>query len=276
MIAWLVQSFDNRPGMFQGVPPSGLLTKAELSQLAGLKVDKRRREWLLGRWTAKWLVQAVVEAQTGRRVEMRDFRIRNTEDGVPQVVWERSDRPGLSLQISISHSGSYALCALQVGQANGLLGADIEPIEPRPAGFVDDYFVEAEANRLRMVEAGFPIDTLVTATWSAKEAALKALQLGLSVDTRSVSCLIRPLAGLSTGWRTYMVVPDLHRIPKSLPYLCGWWRAMGDYILTIVSANGQEPLSEKSLRRLFLTSALVYHSNPDRDTKSTVLSGGVL
>lgn len=39
----------------------GLLTPAEQAVFEGLKSDKRRRDWLLGRWTGKRLVQALAE-----------------------------------------------------------------------------------------------------------------------------------------------------------------------------------------------------------------------
>ncbi len=51
------------------------------------------------------------------------------------------------------------------------------------------------------------VDTLVTATWSAKEAVLKALQLGLTVDTRRVTVLCQ-FDGDLTQWTPVEVECD--------------------------------------------------------------------
>ena len=67
MIHWLLQSTDAHPDLARGHPPVGLLCKLEHARLSNLTIDKRRREWLLGRWTAKQLLQAYLEQETGAR-----------------------------------------------------------------------------------------------------------------------------------------------------------------------------------------------------------------
>ncbi|MCB8986887.1 MAG: 4-phosphopantetheinyl transferase family protein [Ardenticatenaceae bacterium] len=46
------------------------------------------------------------------------------------------------------------------------------------------------------------------AVWSAKEAVLKALHLGLTVDTRCVECLIAPVAERPSTWTPFTIGCD--------------------------------------------------------------------
>ncbi|MEZ4770263.1 MAG: 4'-phosphopantetheinyl transferase superfamily protein [Caldilineales bacterium] len=85
-------------------------------------------------------------------------------------------------------------------------------------------------------------DMLVTATWSAKESVLKALQLGLTVDTRRVTVLCQ-IAGDLTQWTPVQIDCDSAILPHpdgadgvstaASHRLDGWWRVEGDYVLTM-------------------------------------------
>ncbi|MCB0159565.1 MAG: hypothetical protein KDD83_15640, partial [Caldilineaceae bacterium] len=63
-----MQSATAAPEIEQGVAPAGLLSPAEEARLAEFTVVKRRRDWLLGRWTAKDLVRTVLAEQYGSRI----------------------------------------------------------------------------------------------------------------------------------------------------------------------------------------------------------------
>jgi 4'-phosphopantetheinyl transferase len=78
-------------------------------------------------------------------------------------------------------------------------------------------------------------ETVITAIWSAKEAALKALRLGLIVDTRSVLCSIG-WPDRSDGWANVAFTFDDHLLGlDAVPALIGWWRRMGDFVLTVAA-----------------------------------------
>ena len=70
--------------------------------------------------------------------------------------------------------------------------------------------------------------------WSAKEAALKVLRLGLRADTRWVEIAVatdtRPdgWARLTATWR------DGRELP-------GWWRRDGCYLLTVAAGHDLDP-----------------------------------
>jgi 4'-phosphopantetheinyl transferase len=255
MIAWLVQSSRDRPELARGALPAGLLSDIEREQYDKLKTDKRRRDWLLGRWAAKRLLQAVMHdagrAQSIAPLPALDsFAIVNDPDGAPRAVWRTgTDNGPCPVSLSISHSGDHA-AACVVAQPDRALGIDIERIETRPPGFAEEYFTEAEVALVRSAPAQ-DRDVLVTAIWSAKEATLKATRLGLTVDTRRVTCL--PLAtGTSQHlWRPIEVTT--HTSP-SPPRLAGSWRALDGYVLTVVA--GAQLIGGSELR---LGDTLVVH-----------------
>lgn len=264
MIHWLIQSTSIHPDLDRGIAPADLLSPVEQTHLAHLKMEKRRREWLLGRWTAKRLLQSYIEQQTGVRPPLHAVTVANDADGAPVVTLGAGWEPGLqegdsasALNLSISHCHDRALCALYVapderGVWNGArvrIGADIERIEPRSPLFVADYFTEEEIALVRRAPLASR-DRLVTLIWSAKEAALKALRLGLRVDTRRISCLIDAIEPNDTTWTSFDIRCDPQLLGASAatapwalvsdgkeqsdqPPLTGWWRTSDQYVLTM-------------------------------------------
>ncbi len=127
------------------------------------------------------------------------------------------------------------------------IGADIEGVEPRSDTFIQSYFA---ADEIRWIGQALDDEQalLATATWSAKEAVLKALHLGLTVDTRQVVCL--PATGMELsansefGWNEVYVQCDPAVLPTarqasarpSVPCdsgICAWWRRHGRFVLTL-------------------------------------------
>ncbi len=224
MITWLVQTEDDLPAL----PPAAWLSPPERERLARLRVEKRRREWLLGRWTAKRLLQAHLGGPvTGPTLDT--LAIVAAPDGAPELVAELpSTGPGSGpLRLAISHSHGRAFCAVAEHIA---VGADIERVAPRHPAFARDYFTAAELASLALAPPAAR-DTLVTAIWSAKEAALKALRLGLTVDTRHVACELAP-ASATGAWAAVRI----HCNPNlEAPPLRGWWRVSDGYVLTLAA-----------------------------------------
>ncbi len=266
MLHWLAQSADGQPDLERGIPPSGLLAAAELAAFERLATAKRRADWLLGRWTAKHLAQAVLCDQRGHPIPLAELVIAADASGVPYLI----DHPQMS--ISIGHSGRRAFCALTDG---GQVGADIEQIAPRSDAFIADYFTESERDA---VNAAAPDDrhTIANVIWSAKEAALKALHLGLTVDTRAVECrgaltlnpspsgsgtfkhadaaafeetqdartVLNPFvlttvgspAGRESGqgvWHPLTIHLDVRRLPGRPAHIDGWWCVMHGFVYTL-------------------------------------------
>ena len=83
MIHWLLQSRDDCPEIARAKAPAGLLCNQEQRRLSTLKIEKRRRDWLLGRWTAKHLVQSFLLATQELTPALHTIQIATEEDGSP-------------------------------------------------------------------------------------------------------------------------------------------------------------------------------------------------
>src|SRR5574341_1087647 len=107
MIQWLVQSAEQNSDLARGIAPAGLLHPTERAQLSRLRLAKRRREWLLGRWTAKHLLQTCLTNESHRCLPLEAIVISNDACGVPGALSECAARVA-QWALSISHSGHYA------------------------------------------------------------------------------------------------------------------------------------------------------------------------
>lgn len=200
MIHSLIETINRLPLDEGGRPSLDWLSDAEQEVYGRLRVDKRRREWLLGRWTAKCLLRS---RPAWRHTPMPAITVAADPDGAPFYRLEHR----LPLSLSISHSQGTAFCALC---ETHVIGVDIERIEPRERAFVQDFLSATEIAQVEMCPPAWQ-DTLITVIWSLKESALKALRQGLRLDTRRVEVQIAALpaspehgewrpAGLSCAW----------------------------------------------------------------------------
>ena len=253
-IRWLVQSMEDAPDVTEA-----WLGAQETARLAGLTLSKRRRDWLLGRWTAKRLLQSVLAEEEQAPLPLTSIAIDNDPDGAPFAARAEGDHLWrLPVSLSISHSHGVALCAAADLRwtPSVTVGADIEFVEPRARSFVHDFFAPEEIELLARVEgedgeqkSGFlekpdfywtDYDGLATAIWSGKEAALKALRTGLRVDTRAVICLIEPPLHMNNDWTPFAIRfaerPALAAAREAA--WSGWWRRMEawpGFVMTMVA-----------------------------------------
>lgn len=191
----------------------GWLLPAERAVLAGLRVEKRRREWRLGRWTAKHAVAAALH------LDARDVEIRAAADGAP----EARDVAGapLDVALSLSHREGVAVCA--VAAPPQPVGCDVELVEPRPPAFAREWFSVAERAHL---DAAAPArrDLLTTVLWSAKESVLKLRRSGLREDPRGVEVRIPTDPPAGTGWN-----------PLHVDGCDAWWSAGSALVVTVAA-----------------------------------------
>ena len=118
--------------------PAGLdwLTPGERERVEAFRFEKRRRDWLLGRWTAKIALLGIIDAQDR---DVSRFEIASASDGAPLP---RLDGRALQAQLSLSHSNNRAFST--VSRQTTELGCDIELVEPRSASFVETFFTATE------------------------------------------------------------------------------------------------------------------------------------
>jgi 4'-phosphopantetheinyl transferase len=204
----------------------------ELATLARMRFAKRQADWRLGRWTAKCAVSVYLglpaTSETFRKLE-----IRPAPSGAPEVFF--ANRP-IELTLSLSHSSGLAVCAVaRTCRLGPALGCDLERIEPHSDLFLADYFTIEEQLLVRKAAPGDRC-RLIALLWSAKESLLKALRLGLRVDTRSVNVTLElPPAACSTGWYT------LRAHYADICTLCGWWRESAGFVRTLVAVPLSSP-----------------------------------
>lgn len=169
------------------------LSPQERERLTSLRFQKRRQEWLHGRWVAKHLIQRVL-SDFGE-LTLSEISIENRADGSPWVFVKGEEVQG---ELSISHREGWA-CAAFSQNTEISLGIDVEKIEKRDPAFYMDYFTDREkVNRALISEMSE--EMYYTFLWSTKEAALKALKLGLRIDTRKIEIL---LGGFDTISRSF-------------------------------------------------------------------------
>lgn len=254
MIHWLLQSLDSAPEIAGGIAPEGLLCDVEKQRLSTLRVEKRRRDWLLGRWTAKHLVQGYLSETTGAAPQLDEIQIANADDGSPYCLLLGTNGLGqrLPVSLSVSHSHGHAFCALcqetdmelmstnsgetsnqPAGNTRWSLGCDIEWIEHREQSFVSDFFT-AQEMRAVMATPVEQRDCRVTGIWSAKESVLKALRTGLRIDTRRITCQFAPDDFMAREWSPLMVMMMDSGLVEQFPGAWyAWWQVQDGFVLTM-------------------------------------------
>ncbi len=192
------------------------LSPGELTRLNQFRFEKRRRDWLLGRWTAK---QALLHLEGMPTADIGRLEIASTAAGAPRPFL---DGVRLDTGLSLSHSHARALCVVSHDVRE--LGCDLELVETRRPSFVETFFTAAEHGIVEAAEPGSR-DTLVTMIWSAKESTLKALGTGLKADTRTIE--VTPANDPeSAGWFEANVKAGKRS------FRC-FWRLDGQFVLSV-------------------------------------------
>ena len=242
MIDWLLEEAGEDPALWLRGEGLEFLSPAENRRLEGLRFPRRRVEWILGRRTAKRLLRSASLAH--QATPFSAITISNEPGGVPFFSVEGAGR--LTGCLSISHRDQIALCAW-TGEPGLKIGADLDKIESRESSFLEDYFTASE----KAFAAALPAevrDLWVTLAWSAKEAVLKVLGVGLRMDTRKVE--ISRVKGLfkpeqqSAGWQTIGV----NCAVLSAGGWQAWWQRRGSYVLTLAAWSDGLPAEAIELR----------------------------
>lgn len=218
-IYWHTQQADDLPRELSW------LSEWEKSHYAGFRFPKRQQGWLLGRWTAKNLLNQY--HPICQKTQLSEITIKNQPSGAPIALVNDIELAGC---ISISHREGFA-CAAWTDDPLLKVGVDLEVVEPKARAFVEDYFTAEEVKTIDSL----PInqrDLSICLLWSAKEAVLKALQQGLRLDTRSIEINLQSLT-VSEDWQTLAIshLPIQQHISLQ-------WRMVNDLLLTL-SVSGE-------------------------------------
>jgi 4'-phosphopantetheinyl transferase len=210
MPAWLTRSLTDVP------PGDAWLSPRERRTAVRLGVARRRRDWRLGRFTAKAAVAAFLSVAP-ERVE-----ILAAPDGAPEA-WIDGERAPLS--VSLSHRAGRALAV--VARGPDVVGCDLERVEPRSGAFVREWLAPAEQGLLA-AHAARERDLLANLVWTAKEAGAKVRRQGLRLDVRHAIVAPAEVGGDEDGWRALSVSWADRHVPTA-----GWWRTEPGWVMTI-------------------------------------------
>lgn len=231
---WLAHGQDDPPATL------GWLSPHEVDHLNSIRFTKRRDEYITRRWTAKQAIANVLEL--GRSPDdLARVEIRHRPSGAPYV---QLDGGMVDIDVSMTDRSGWAVCVIgPPGETrSGTVGIDLEVIEPRSARFVADYFTTAERAFIADLSADRH-DEAANLIWSAKEAALKVMHVGLRVDTRTVDVDLHgghPGDGQhgdrwdGDGWIAMTVTGRDGPMP-------GWWRRCGIFLLTVAFSEPTSP-----------------------------------
>lgn len=225
---------------------SNWLSTGEMSRFASLRFEKRQRDWRLGRWTAKRAVASCLNIPNDVDL-FAEVEIQAAPSGAPYVFFFNQPAP---VSISLSHCAGHALCV--VGSSRASLGCDLELVEARDKSFLAHYFTDNEQVLLAQASADEQ-PVLATLLWSAKESALKALHVGLRLET---TCL-----DVSPTYNSHYQADGAHQaadiawLPLSLhrsggQTLCGCWRCANKMVRTVVFSPWPEGLQSDSELKL--------------------------
>lgn len=225
LVYWCLQQAPQTSTAWESLSP------AEKTIYEGFRFEARRKSWLAGRFTAKHLVSKIYDA----RYRPDQIEIRNNDLGAPCAY--RADQP-LPGCLSISHSGDWAAAAYAPKKLR--IGIDLENITHRSDAFIQDYFTEHEVKMVSSAHTSSPTGTLrsaerATLIWSAKEALLKALGIGLRLDTRQVEVIEIEDVEDSGGWKRLAL--SSAQVSSTVD---AYWRRFDDYLLTLVTLRDSD------------------------------------
>jgi len=235
-VYWLEQTLADVPAENQW------LSAEEILSLGRLRFAKRRNDWRLGRWTAKRAVAACLNLPCDV-LGLAKIEIRATASGAPEVFLVNQTAP---VSISLSHRAGTAMCAVALSGPG--IGCDLEMVEPRSNAFIADYLTAREQTLVeRTLEEERPL--LVTLLWSAKESTLKALHIGLRLDTNCMDVSFIDGLPRHTGQfrqdLPLVLMPDvdpdrwrpLHVRYSGEQVFSGWWRHADGMVRTLVGTE---------------------------------------
>lgn len=204
------------------------LSEEELQQLESFRFEKRRKDWLLGRWTAKQLIQSVF-AKDGD-LSNEQICIRNETSGAPYAMIKGEK---MQASLSISHRGNLASTAICLNPDISI-GIDLEEIESKSRGFIEDYFTTTESDyvfALPQKQQALAASLL----WSGREAILKALQTGLRYDTREIAIQC-PSFIMKDEWEALPIIKS----PEKQDSTRLIWRKLENFLITLAVISNEE------------------------------------
>lgn len=215
-------------------PADSFLSVSESAYLQTLHAEKRRGDWLGGRFALKTLLAresgllplcslpraGKIEMSAAALQVLKQIDVVKLPSGAPQVfIGAVPD----ARSVSITHSHGWAAAAVSAPQT--WLGIDLEKTEPRSRAWAEEFFDPAEK--------GPGTDAHLTKIWTQKEAVVKLLGRGLSLNTREIICAPEGLQLLGRALDVWRGAGEPEILLQSAPFET-------DFIFTIAFACGAQ------------------------------------
>ena len=252
LISAELASIDLDPRDFENVERLG--APGELQEYDRKRSDKARREWVLSRTLAKHSVVDFYRRFHGIGLRPTEIQIQKDDLGAPSLAILREDAAKVKVpHISMSHSSGRAVVVLVPPWRRVLAGVDLELVEARPQRFAADYFTERER---KVVDEHQQPESMLTAMWTLKEAASKALGMGTFLDFRNeieVTGVHEQAADIRFGGRARAQLEKL-----GVEFARAEWSVEGDFATARVELSGRE--QEPSKGALASIMAVLLHT----------------
>lgn len=157
-----------------------LLPGDERARYDAFPVDKRKREFLLGRIALRTLLSEQLDEDPAA------IPLHVTDDGAVEL-------PSAPYFVSIAHSGDQAVAAVSPDR----VGVDLEHIRSVESGVID--FVLASDEKELLDTLPMARDRAFILCWTLKEATLKALHTGFLRSPKKVRLTINASAQQATA-----------------------------------------------------------------------------
>ena len=157
---------------FEEASQSEWLSLAEQLQLLALGSPRRKGDWLVGRLTAKRVLQQFFRDHGYPLLQRKEIEIFSV-NGAPlvRVNGKRMDE----ISLSIAHSHGHALAGVAQITNEGRIGVDLERIRPVHSRLACRVLTSREREALCHVPSDVQHEELIL-YWVLKEAAIKAIR----------------------------------------------------------------------------------------------------
>jgi 4'-phosphopantetheinyl transferase len=164
------------------------LTGEEQARLDGFGSEKRRREFALGRATARALLADRLA------VAAPDVPLRVAADGAPDLDDDPESDGALRVSIAHAATSEQTLAVAAVGERP--LGVDLEPIRPRRPDLYRFLLHPEDYDVLDRLPHDH--DAAQVLLWTLKEATLKAMRTGFRVSPKKLRLAVEPGRGTAS------------------------------------------------------------------------------
>jgi len=162
------------------------LAKEEQEELSSFRFPQKKFPWLAARVVTKRLYCRLMRGK-GKVYYPHEVAIRKISAGPgrgkPLLRVAGLARLTIFSDLSLSHAGPWALCALT---NNGQVGIDIEPVEESSPLFTKTVYTSGEIEALNVLFGRMTLPERVKLLWVMKESLLKALGVGFYYGLGSV------------------------------------------------------------------------------------------